>query len=325
MAIGCNALVGWGDFTKSSPNKEGDVDGTSSSGDVGQGTSGTSGTSGTVGSGSVPKCTLTKPFAAPIPINGKVNTSAHETAPSLTADELTMFFQRTVGADGGNILQSTRASVNDPWGDPVELTELAQSGVDYSPAVTGDGLELVWAEMASGPNPTKLKIATRATAAEKFSNVRVLDAVSNAASADDTAPSLSADGKELFFTSTRVGGARHLFHSVVGGDALTFQAPQILNELASGQATDAQLAMTADGLTIYFASERPGGLGNADVWTATRSTRVGNFSAPVHVADPINSASYDWPTWLSPDGCRLYMSVLPVDGAGDIVVATRPL
>ena len=322
MAIGCNAIVGWGDFTKASPDGNGVSTGTSSSGT--DGTSG--GTSGQVGSGVVDAgrlCTPTNPFGAPAPVAGKVNSSAHETAPSLTADELTMFFQRTVGIDGGVILVAKRATVNDPWPEPEELPELAQNGADYAPTISGDGLTLIWSELIDHKDQ-KLKIAQRNTTTSTFAGVRVLTEVSNGSGVDDSAPSLSSDGQELFFTSTRGGGVRHLFHSTIGAEHI-FTAPSPLSELDADSSDDAQLAVSADRLTVFFASLRAGGRGNADVWTASRPAKTATFAAPTHVEDPINTASYDWPTWLSADGCRLYMSVLPVDGAGDIVVATRPL
>lgn len=317
LTIGCNAILGWSDLHKSPASEDDEQSSSSSSGGGGSTSSSSGGASSSSGGPATPTCDLTKPFGAPVPVAGKVNTSAHETAPSLTADELTMFFQRTVGLDGGAILASTRAKIGDPWGEPVELTELAQNGADYSPSVTKDGLVLFWSEiLTESPRFQKIKLATRSTPTAKFERVRVLDEVSNT-DADDDAPSVAQDGSELFFTSTRQGGERRLFHSLRGQDG--FGAPTLLTELAAG---DWQTALSADGLTLFFGSSREGGVGKSDVWTAARPSKTAPFANIAHLDGP-NTADHDWPTWISPDGCRLYLGVLG-ETAGDIVVATRP-
>jgi Tol biopolymer transport system component len=164
-----------------------------------------------------------------------------------------------------------------------------------------------------------IKIATRNTPTSPFSNVRVLDEVSNT-TADDTTPAVAQDGTEIFFTSTREGGNGHLFHSVRTLDG--FAAPTSLSELVSGTARDSQTALSADGLTIFFGSDRTGGLGQSDVWTATRATKTAAFANVTHLDGPVNTATIEWPTWVSADGCRLYLGVLN-GSAGDIVVAAR--
>jgi hypothetical protein len=318
LAIGCNAILGWGELHKTPTGKgDDDDDTTSSSSSSGKAQSSGGGVDGSPASAA---CDPTKPFGAPVPVAGKVNTGSHETAPSLTADELTMFFQRTVGLDGGAILVSKRAKVEDEWGEAVELTELAQNQADYSPTVTADGLTLYWSELTTQtPRHEVIKIATRNTPTAPFSNVRVLDEVSNT-TADDTTPSVAQDGSEIFFTSTRQGGNGQLFHSLRSVEG--FATPTPLSELVSGTARDAQSALSADGLTIFFGSDRTGGLGQSDVWTATRPTKTAAFANITHLDGPVNTATIDWPTWVSTDGCRLYLGVLS-GGAGDIVVATR--
>ncbi len=62
-------------------------------------------------------------------------------------------------------------------------------------------------------------------------------------------------------------------------------------------------------LTIYFASDRTDGTshGNYDIWMATRARPTDPFSAPSNVAD-VNSPYLDLPTFITGDGCDLYLS-----------------
>ena len=49
-----------------------------------------------------------------------------------------------------------------------------------------------------------------------------------------------------------------------------------------------------DGLSLYMASSRPGGLGGLDIWVAHRERRDGPWGAPVNLGAPVNSAADDF-------------------------------
>jgi Tol biopolymer transport system component len=83
---------------------------------------------------------------------------------------------------------------------------------------------------------------------------------------------------------------------------------------------------SSDGLELYFASYRPGGLGGSDLWVATRSSPTSSFAAPVDLAT-VSSTTNDREPSLSADGLTLYFT--SEDRAGgpgsvDIWRATRP-
>ena len=77
----------------------------------------------------------------------------------------------------------------------------------------------------------------------------------------------------------------------------------------------------ADGLTLYWASDRPGGMGDLDVWQARRTSTSAAFGdlAPV---SSVNTAGADAPSDVSTDGCRLYLTSTRA-GLTGIYVATR--
>jgi hypothetical protein len=54
--------------------------------------------------------------------------------------------------------------------------------------------------------------------------------------------------------------------------------------------------LSRDGLKLYLASNRPGGIGtgNLDIWVANRDTPDGPFDAPVNIGMPINSEANDF-------------------------------
>jgi Tol biopolymer transport system component len=101
-----------------------------------------------------------------------------------------------------------------------------------------------------------------------------------------------------------------------------FINPGTVPEIA-GPTNDADPVQSADGLTLYWSSDRPGGIaGDLDVWQAQRATTsdaFGNFMPVVSV----NTAGLDAPSDVSEDGCRLYLTSTR-DGRTGIYVATRP-
>ena len=81
-------------------------------------------------------------------------------------------------------------------------------------------------------------------------------------------------------------------------------------------------SISADGLSLYFASDRPGGSGNFDLWVATRASTSDQWSVPVNLGTRANSPGLDWFPSISADGLTLYFS--RGQGAGaHIWVTTR--
>ena len=84
--------------------------------------------------------------------------------------------------------------------------------------------------------------------------------------------------------------------------------------------------LPADGLSIYFDSNRYGGSGDYDVWVSTRETVDDSWSAPVSLPSPVNSSAWDGVPSISPDGLTLFLSSDRPGGLGatDIWVTSRP-
>jgi WD40-like Beta Propeller Repeat len=81
-----------------------------------------------------------------------------------------------------------------------------------------------------------------------------------------------------------------------------------------------------DGLSLYMASNRPGGRGGLDIWVATRASGSAPWSAPVNLGEPVNSAADDFcPTPVGKSGL-FFVSREALPGAcgqGDIYFTHR--
>jgi len=79
-----------------------------------------------------------------------------------------------------------------------------------------------------------------------------------------------------------------------------------------------------DGLSLYIASDRPGGLGGIDIWVAHRTSGEARYGAPVNLGAPVNSPADDFcPTPVRGNGLYFVSSrsVPAACGGADIYFA----
>lgn len=104
-----------------------------------------------------------------------------------------------------------------------------------------------------------------------------------------------------------------------------FGTPTNLGPVVNSPVSDGSPNISADGLTLYFDSQRPGGLGGWDIWVTTRETIDDNWSEPVPLPEPVNSPYADAGPSISADGSVLYFASDRPRGYGsfDIYVTRR--
>ncbi len=104
-------------------------------------------------------------------------------------------------------------------------------------------------------------------------------------------PSISRDGKYLFFASDKPGGngGSDLYYcEFINGE---WSEPVNLGAKVNSSGSENYPFMHPSG-KLYFTSDRPGGFGKMDIYFTTLSN--GSWSVPVHLPEPINSASDDF-------------------------------
>jgi len=243
-----------------------------------------------------------------------VSTSAIEHGPRLSVDELTLVFYATLvpGAPPGHtIYVASRALKSDPFSAASPMA-VNSNAADRSPMLSADGLSLYF---ASDRDPTsEIYLATRASTNDPFGNAFPLTAVNTTANEGD--PFLSFDGQELFLSRQSGADNPEIYRAIRSGAG--FGGASLVAELSDPAAFDRNPVLSADGLNIYFASNRVA-LGDERIWMATRPTKSSAFGAPTPIG--IDGS----PGWISPDNCRLYFSAELAGGAGftDIYVAER--
>ena len=82
--------------------------------------------------------------------------------------------------------------------------------------------------------------------------------------------------------------------------AESWGAPSAIDQVAGNHADlntaslDGCPMQSPDGLSLYLASNRPGGFGGLDIWVATRASTDDPWGAPSNLGEPVNSAADDF-------------------------------
>ncbi len=140
---------------------------------------------------------------------------------------------------------------------------------------------------------------------------------------NEGAQCLSADGNWMFFTSCGKNG------SMGSCDIwFSYKTPQGWSKPVNPGAPlntsywESQPSFSADGKTLYFASNRPGGKGMKDLWKATligfRDGNVPVFSNVENLGDRINTPSDENSPFIHPDNHSLYFSSDGWPGMGNM-------
>jgi len=90
-------------------------------------------------------------------------------------------------------------------------------------------------------------------------------------------------------------------------------------------ASDTGAAISKDGLSLYFGSARPGGVGNSDLYVVQRTSPDAAWGVPANLGTVVNSSAIDNVPSLSRDGHWLFFNSSRPDGFGgvDIWVSYR--
>jgi hypothetical protein len=206
------------------------------------------------------------------------------------------------------------------------ITSVNGSGTEQGPSLTGDELTMYYIFSATLGGNGDIYATKRASVASSFLLGTAVAQINLAS--DDGDQFVAADDSILYFASNRPGGAGSydIYKAVRGNDG-SFDLPQSVPELNTAE-IEGHPMLTADGLTIYWTSTRAdgGAQGEGDIWTATRSSTSALFGTPTPVRE-LNSNRNDSPTWISADGCRIYLATDRIGGPGasDIWEAAKPM
>lgn len=143
--------------------------------------------------------------------------------------------------------------------------------------------------------------------------------------ANEGTPAFSKDGKTMIFARGNTGkrkGGLDVDLYISRYDGSQWSDPARL-PISDSTAWDGSPAYSADGRTLYFASNRAGGVGGIDLYR-TSIDASGRFSRPVNMGRDINTPGDEMFPYVAPNA-KLYFASDGHPGLGklDVFVATR--
>jgi hypothetical protein len=228
-------------------------------------------------------------WTTPVP-EAVLNSASSDTGPHLSIDGLTIHFSSNRPGPAANyeIFSATRTGPGAPWSAPVQEAALGDpTTTDDQPFLDASGTEIYFGSLrAGGAGGFDLMVATRAGIGAPWGAPAFLTAVNSSGS--ESAPSLTADGLELYMLTTGWGAPfapnNAIFRATRASTAAPFGTPAAVTELlpASSTSSHRDCEVAADGLSIVYTQSISGRL---QVLQATRTSRSLPFGAPVILTD----------------------------------------
>src|SRR5688572_14227715 len=195
---------------------------------------------------------------------------------------------------------------------------------DYSPIISGDASTLIFTSNRSdderaikeGSNYEDIFISKKE--GSSWSAPKKISTNINQ-KYNDAAASLSPDGKTLFLYYEE--GAGDIYISTFDGS--DWSSPKPLNKnINTSMFWETSASMSADGKKLYFASNRPNGIGELDLYVSERDGK-GDWGKAVNMGPMINTPENEDAPFIHPDGVTIYFSSdgHPSLGNSDIFVS----
>lgn len=256
---------------------------------------------------------------SPTVVSLPLNSSADDFAGATTGNGRTMYF--TSRRDGDQKIFSAERTGGgvDGWSDPALQEEVSSGDENGTSTITPDGQLMIFSSLENpvdGSGRTDLYIAERING--RWTNVRNLGPEVNSPYWDSH-PSLSIDGRTLYFASDRPGGKGKVDIWISRNVNGIWGAPVNAGDVNT-QYDDMSPSIAPDSRTFYFASNRPGGMGGFDLYTAKVSGT--NFTNLRAMSAPVNSASDDYFYFGQNTSERAYFCSNRSGGAGGIDIYT---
>jgi Tol biopolymer transport system component len=267
-----------------------------------------------------------------------INTAFQDGCPAPSKDGLSLYMasNRPGGQGGLDIWVAHRESADDPFGPPVNLgPPINTAANEFCPTPLTNGHTLLFVSTKAGGCGGSDIYVTREHANKGWEVPAPLGCTVNSAG-DEASPFFveEENGGVLYFSSTRAGGFASDAPGALTGDSDIYVSPvwvdgsvgsPVLAPGVNSASQDSRPHVRRDALEIFFDSNRAGGLGGNDIWSATRERPSGAWWSPVNLGPNVNSAGDETRPYLSWGATVLYFGTTRagVEGFGDIFFSHR--
>gem|GEM_PF-3422092 len=251
---------------------------------------------------------------------GALNGPQREAAPSVATGGRMLVFASDGPDYVGRLRLFVSALEDGAWTRPAPLSLPTESDPDAyrtGPCLAADGRKLLFARgRIDGIYVTDLRIWQCVQVEGTWSVPEDLGDTVNwpDPATTTTDPDLSPDGERLYFASDRPGGLGRLDLWMARRDAGGWQAPINLGPPVNTPYEESGPCVSADGRTLYFSSDRPGGMGSSDIWVSRWID--GGWSEPRNLGPELNSSGAEKDPCVTRDEQVLFFTGIRSGGQG---------
>lgn len=267
----------------------------------------------------------------------KVNSADDEYLPAITADGQTLIFTRRFDRTAATTAATPKEEdfyastfVEGGWTQATRMPEPVNShDNEGAQCLSQDGRIMIFTacDRRDGLGRCDLYISIRK--GNKWTKPRNLWQPVNSGSWESQ-PSLSIDGKTLYFSSNRKGGygGRDIWKSTMQADG--WSQPENLGPAVNTAGDECSPFIHYDNQTLYFASDRHPGMGGMDLFVS-RLQEDGTWGKPENIGYPINTERDENSLVVNYNGTQAYFASDQMGGYGgqdlyrfELPTAARP-
>ncbi|HEX8427461.1 OmpA family protein [Hymenobacter sp.] len=254
-----------------------------------------------------------KAMATPIGVQPErlaapLNTFRFQYFPALTADNRFLLFTGRPAADSGEDLFISRMNKDGSIGAPASISPFINTPYNEGAgAISGDGKTLVFASCDRPNSVGNCDLYISRRTGNNWSKPQNLGRTVNSVEWDSQ-PTLSADGRTLYFTSTRRGGQgqEDIYVTTLGADG-NWSPARNVGQPVNTPGKDMAPFIHASSTTLYYVTDGLVGMGGLDVFRCELQA-AGRWSEPVNLGYPLNTHENEASLFISSDNRRGFCS-----------------
>jgi outer membrane protein OmpA-like peptidoglycan-associated protein/tetratricopeptide (TPR) repeat protein len=250
----------------------------------------------------------------PQKMDNRVNKFYMQAYPVLTADQNFFIYSERPGdkyTDDEDIVISERKG--ESWGEPKSISPLINTDQNEgTSSISGDGKTLVFTSCNKKDGLGACDIYISYKTGEEWSTPLNLGSKVNSAQWESE-PSLSADGRTIYFSSDRKGGygGEDIYYTTLANDG-TWSTAKNIGKSINTRYREVAPFIHANGKTLFFSSTGHLGMGGFDIFYSKLTDS--SWSSPKNVGYPINDFKNNNSIFIAPDNRKAYYSVDESDG-----------
>lgn len=262
-----------------------------------------------------------------------INSEFHEVLPVIAPDGKTLYFVRkehpeNAGPDHKDDIWFSRLQPDGSWGAAQNIgAPLNDDGFNFVCTVMPDNNALLLGNRyyTDGGQDEGVSMTFRSDSGWAYPVNLEIKNINNLS--DLSEYTASPDGRVIIMSVLRADsiGGRDLYVSIKN-DETGWSDPENMGPTINSTSSDITPFLAADGVTLYFSSDRPGGFGSNDVYMTRRLDYTWkNWSQPRNLGYPINTPGWDAYYTVPANGEFAYfVSTSSGYGKGDLFRITLP-